>query len=122
MKKTLLLTVVLLLTTACTHKDDIAFSGIVIDYELCTSDSDLGFAVQLQSPDTLGGTYYTGTNDKYENVIVIFGNTKRLHDGDHISGRLYIDPGYSDGYCNWHYRESRGDVPEAVFTELNILD
>ncbi len=122
MKKILFLAATLLLLTACKHKDDFAFSGTVIDYEYCTSDSDIGFAVQLQSPDTLGGTYHTFTNEKYENVIVIFGNTKRIYNGDRISGRIYLDPNYSEAYCNYHYRDSRGDVPEAVFTELTIHD
>ncbi len=124
MKKILAWTALLplLLLTACSTPDDFAIGGTVIDYEYCTSTSDLGFAVQLQSPDTLGATYYTGANQRYENVIVVYGNNKRLRDGDRISARVYLDPGYSDAYCNYHYRDTRGEVPEAVFTELTILE
>lgn len=116
--KKLLLIPFLMLAFGCKNYDDFAFSGVVVDYEMCQSMFNMGYAVMLTSPDTIGGTYITQEGKTYENVVVIYGSDRLLHPNDSISGRIYLDPLFSKTECNYHYDR---DVPEAVFTELKKL-
>ena len=110
----------LLLTMAsCKDYDDFAFSGTVVDVEYCTSSTDCGYAIQLDTPDSLGSSYHTIRDTVYDNVVVAYGNDKVIHVGNRVSGRMYLDDGRSKAYCYYHYRDSRDSVHEAVFTELN---
>ncbi len=119
MKKTLLLSLLSLLTfVACEHHDDFDFTGTVVDYEVCNSIYDVGYAVALTSPDSIGGSYTTSDQKVFENVVVIYGSDRMLHGDDHISGRIYLDPNYSKTGCNYRYTDN--DVPEAVFTKLKV--
>lgn len=115
-----LLVAALLLLAGCKHNDDFAFSGTVVDVEYCTSSSDCGYAIQMDAPDTLGGTYHTADGKEYNNVVVAFGNDRIIYMDSKISGRMYIDNGYSKAYCYYHYRDTRGNVPEAIFTEIQV--
>lgn len=105
---------------SCKPKNQLQFSGTVVAYELCTSHSDLGYAVQLSSPDTLGGKYVLDDSMQYDNVVVVYGADRQLHDGDRISGAFCLDNGYSKAYCSYHYRDTRGDVHEARLTKLKV--
>ncbi|MDY5968721.1 MAG: hypothetical protein SPJ13_01720, partial [Bacteroidales bacterium] len=119
-KKNILPLLAALLLVSCNSKDEIDFAGTVVDYELCNSTSDLGYAVQLSAPDTLGGTYLTSDNIRYGNVIVIYGSDRMLGEGYKISGSIILDKNYSEAYCRYHYRTTRGDVPEARFSKLKV--
>lgn len=122
MKKLFLALPLLLALSAChKHNDEFEFSGIVVDYELCTSLQDLGYAVQITSSDTIGRTYLTQTGQHVPNVIVIYNSDRMLRNQDSISGRIYFDPGHSKGNCNYQYRETSGDIPEACFTQVKVL-
>lgn len=116
----LLLSASMLMFTACVHPEDFAIVGTVIDYELCNSISgqDAGYAIELISPDTIGGNYLDSDGEEHNNVIVCFGPDRYLKIGNVIKGSVYLDPNYSKAYCMFHYRESRGDVPECMFTEI----
>ena len=105
------------LCTACTDHDDFPFSGTVVDYEICTGISSLGYAVCLTSPDTIGGRYTTQYNEVYDNVVVIYGADRMFHENETISGRIYLDHNYSKSECSYH--REREDVPEAVFTKID---
>lgn len=115
--------VAVLSLSACVHPEDFAIVGTCIDFEFCSSLSgqDAGYAIELSSPDTIGGAYIDSDGKEHQNVIVCFGSDRYLRVGDALYGRVYEDPGYSKAYCMYHYRNSRGDVPECVFTQIDSI-
>ena len=119
----LLLTSYFILTlTACNNFDDFAIEGKVIDHEMCTSVMDMGYAVQLDEPDSVGGTYLASDNKVYRNVVVVYKADQIVKRGERITGRIYLDPNHSKAYCNYNYRNATGEVPEACFTQLRVVD
>lgn len=108
---------------SCTprHEDEFEFAGVVVDYELCTSIQDLGYAVQITSPDTIGGTYLTQHGQHIDHVVVIYNSDRMLHENDSIEGRIFFDLNHSKANCNYHYRETSGDVPEACFSQVRVV-
>ena len=106
--------------SACVDHDDFAFTGTVVDYEQCTSITEMGYAIALSSPDTIGGDYETRKHETFHNVVVVYGADRMLHANDNVSGRIYLDPNYSKTQCSYHYTDR--DVPEAVFTKLEVTD
>ncbi len=108
----------LLLLAACSNYEDFEFTGKVVYYEICNGISDLGYAVTLSAPDSIGGEYTTRERKTYQNVVIIYGANRILKEGDQISGRIYLDPNYSKTTCSMHYPDR--DVPEAVFTKLKV--
>lgn len=106
-----------LLATACFDYDDFAFTGTVVDYELCTSVMDLGYAVQLTSPDSIGARYMTRDSVWFDNVVVVYESPEPLKKNSKISGRMFLDPKYSRAECDFHYDR---DVPEARFTKVKV--
>ena len=108
----------------CKHPDDFAFSGKVVDIEFCSTGGDVGYAIQLTSPDTLGGSYLTSNGDTYDNVVVAWQSPRPIHINDTVAGRMYMDDKYSKAYCNYYtsYRESRGYVTECILTETKIQE
>ena len=110
-----------LLTAACRDKThDIDFAGTVVDYEYCTSHNDIAYAIQISAPDTLGRAYLSSDSITYPNVVVVYGANRLLHANDHVSGTFYLDDKYSEAYCTYHYRDQRGNVPEAHLTKLKV--
>ena len=125
MKRNIILSSLLLCIAALTgcvnNYDDFEIAGKVIDNEYCTSIQDMGYAVQLTSPDSVGGDYKASDNKVYKNVVVVYGADQIIKTNKNISGRIYLDPRHSESECNYHFREQTGDVPEACFTKLKIL-
>ena len=119
MKKALLAIFITLFIAACVKHDDFAITGTVVDYEECNGISEMGYAVNLSSPDSIGGEYKTRSNKTYYNVVVVYGSDRMLKENAQISGRIYIDNNYSRTTCSRHYTDR--DVPEAVFTELKVV-
>lgn len=105
------------LFAGCIHHEDFEFAGTVVDCEACTS-MEMGYAVALDFPDSVGRDYVTSENTTYHNVVVIYGSDRILKQNQDISGKIYIDNDHSDAYCSFHYRHIN-DVPECLFTELN---
>lgn len=101
----------------CIHYDDFEFTGTVIDYEFCSSYTDYGYAIQLSSPDTIGGTYTTQNGDVFNNVVVLYQSPLLLKHNQHVSGRMFLDPKYSKTECNWHYDR---DTPEGRITDVKV--
>ena len=123
MKKTLLLPIMLLALAFAGCKDnydDFEFSGTVVAMETCTSMNDLGYAVSLSNPTDIGGDYKVSENETHHNVVVVYRADRMLKNHDHISGRIYLDPNHSKALCNYNYRSTTGDVPEACFTQLKV--
>ena len=108
----------LLLLAACSNYEDFEFTGKVVYYEICNGISDLGYAVTLSAPDSIGGEYTTRERGTYQNVVVIYGADRLLKANSNISGRIYLDPNFSKAECSIHYTDR--DVPEAVFTKLKV--
>ena len=108
---------VVALLAACKNHDDFKFTGTVVDYEECNGISEMGYAIDLSSPDTIGGTYTTRSSKTYDNVVVVYGSDRILKENAKISGRMYIDNNYSRTTCSRHYTDR--DVPEAVFTKID---
>lgn len=122
MRKNLLLLLALLamLASCKPNVDDFAFEGTAIDFEMCTGTQDVGYAIQITSPDSLlGGTYLASDGKQYQNVVVLFCADRIIRNGAQVEGRMFFDNNYSSAYCNYHYRSSRGDVPEGRFSKIN---
>ncbi len=106
------------LFVSCVDHDDFDFTGTVVDYELCNGVSEMGYAIALSSPDSIGGNYVTRENEQYSNVVVVFGSDRMLKSKSKVSGRIYLDPYHSKSECSYHYTDN--NVPEAVFTKLKV--
>ena len=118
MKKIAIIAFTALLFASCNNYDDFEFSGVVVDYEECSLNfGSFGYAVQLTSPDSIGKPYLTRDSIVYENVVVIYGADRMLHDKDEIYGRIFLDPKYSKTECVYHYLR---EAPEARFTKLEV--
>lgn len=123
MKKYLLLFVIPLLLNSCGKKaDTFAFSGTVHGYLQCTmattsiSDMDFGYVVSLSTPDSIGKDYTSTNNQVLHNCVIIYRTRYRFHEGDKISGTMYLDDKYSQAYCNYHYQLG---LPEGVCYSLD---
>lgn len=103
---------------SCQNYDDFEFTGTVIDYEECTVIPDLGYAIALTTPDSIGAHYTTRTMAEYDNVVVVYGADRLLSENDKVSGRIYLDPNYSKSECYFHIQR---DAPEAHFTKLKVI-
>lgn len=106
-----------ILLASCVKHDDFAITGTVVDYEICNGISEMGYAIEISSPDSIGGDYTTRTGDNYRNVIVVYGADRILKENAHINARIYWDKNYSKTTCSRHYTDR--DVPEAVFTKID---
>ena len=118
MKKLIIIAIVILAFGACIDHDDFDFVGKVVDYEPCQSAYEVGYAIELMSPDTVGGRYQTQQGVWYDHVVVVYGADRMLHPGDSVSGRIYLDPKFSKTQCMYHFER---EAPEAVFTKLKKL-
>ena len=123
MKKYHFLILVPLLMCGCKKKaDTFPFSGTVCGYLQCTmatasvSEIDFGYVVSLASPDSIGMDYTAANNHVYHNCVIIYRTHYRFHDGDEISGTMYLDDKYSQAYCNYHYQLG---LPEGVCYSLD---
>lgn len=118
MKKWVLISLLAVSLGACIDHDDFDIVGTVVDYEPCQSAYEVGYAINLRSPDTVGGRYLTQEGKCYDHVVVVYGADRLLHPGDSISGRIYLDPKFSKTQCMYHFER---EAPEAVFTKLKKL-
>lgn len=123
MKKYLLIILLPLLLCGCKKKaETFPFSGTVCGYLQCTlatasiSEIDFGYVVSLTTPDSIGKDYNSGNNQTFHNCVIIYRTRYRYHDGDKISGTMYLDDKYSKAYCNYHYTL---DLPEGVCYSLD---
>ena len=118
MKKLLLIISIMLLASSCIDHDEFDFAGTVVDYEECNGISELGYAVSLSSPDSIGKDYITRDGVTYHNVVVCYKANRMLRPNEKIKGSIYLDPKYSRTECYFHFDR---DVPEAVFTKVEKI-
>lgn len=110
------------LMCGCKKKvNDFPFEGTVVGFVQCTmmttsiTEFDVGYVVNLASPDSVGGDYVGDNNKTYHNCVILYHTRTRFYDGDAIRGRMYLDDKYSAAYCNYHYKLG---IPEAVCQSL----
>lgn len=118
MKKISSLLPLLLLFTGCVDHDDFSITGTVVDYEMCNGVTELGYAIAVSSPDSIGEDYTARDGDTYHNVVVCYGADRQLHPNDNIKGKIYWDNKYSRSHCSYHIDR---EAPEAVFTDLKKI-
>lgn len=115
------LSISILLLTACSKHDEIDFSGVIIDTRECTASylqPNLGFLVELSKPDDAGDDYTTQDGVVHHNVVILYDPDRVLYVNDHISGTFYFDDEYSDANCSIHWTDF--DVPIGVFVDVTV--
>lgn len=119
--KYIALVLVPLLLTACVKHEEIEFSGTVRGVRNCAAsflDQNIGYMVQLETPEGVGGTI-TGTDgEEMDNIIVLYQPPKRIMVRDHIHGTFYRDDKYSKANCEVHYNDL--PLPEGVIIEVSV--
>ena len=61
---------------------------------MCNGISELGYAVALSAPDSIGAAYTNRDGETSANTVVIYGSDRLLYKDDQITGRIYIDNNY----------------------------
>ena len=105
---------------SCQKHPEIDFAGTVINIRQCTGsflDNNVGYIVQLDYPDSIGGTLTTNEGTA-SGLIVLYDPNRVIHVDEHIHGSFYLDDKYSRSNCSVHYSEI--DLPEGVFTRVNV--
>lgn len=116
--------IVILVLSSCTKVDEIDFRGTVIDARECTASyvkPDLGYLVQIASPDSIGGDYTTDDGIIHHNVVILYAPDRPLYRKDSIRGTFYFDDQYSQVNCSRHWFDI-DNIPIGVFTSLSIVD
>lgn len=118
--KLLLATAIATSVASCQKHPEIDFAGTVINIRQCTGsflDNNVGYIVQLDYPDSIGGTLGSG-EDATSNLIVLYEPNRVIHVDEHIHGSFYLDDKYSRANCSLHYSDI--DLPEGVFTNVSV--
>lgn len=105
---------------SCQKHPEIEFAGTVIDIRYCTAsyfDNNVGYIVQLEYPDSIGGTISTDEGTA-TGLIVLYEPDRVVHVDNHIHGTFYLDDKYSRANCSLHYSDL--DLPEGVFTKVSV--
>ena len=108
--------------SGCIKHDDFEITGKVVGYVPCSSMTDMrdaGFFIKINSPKNVGGTITTDGGDVMTNVVLVFQAERMLKDMEEIRGRIYFVDRFSEANCIIHPTDV--DVPEAVFTEVEVL-
>jgi hypothetical protein len=118
--KSLLVIAAIMALVSCQKHPEIDFAGKVIDVRQCTSafmDNNIGYVVQLDYPDSIGGTIETDAGSA-SGIIVLYEPNRLIYVDDHIRGSFYLDDKYSRANCSLHYTDF--DLPEGVFTKVSV--
>lgn len=123
MKPSVFFSLLLLLTllNSCAKHDEISFRGQVVNIEYCASQdisSNAGFYTALETPEATGATFIYGT-DTFRNVVILYEPGIRIQNGNHISGKFYLDDKYSRTNCTLHIHDD-DYLPQGVFTEVSV--
>ena len=104
------------------HEGTFGFSGTACGYIECTmatqsiSEQDHGYIVALDTPTGIGSDYTDADGNLHTNCVILYRTRSRFHEGDIISGRMYLDDDYSKAYCAYH---SHLGIPEGVCEKLD---
>ncbi|MBR3784418.1 MAG: hypothetical protein IKJ78_08185 [Bacteroidales bacterium] len=116
-----LLALFVLSLASCAKHDEITFRGTVVNIEYCASQdiqSNAGFYTALEMPEGTGADFTIGT-ETYHNVIILYEPGMRIQNGNHISGKFYLDDKYSRTNCTMHIHAD-DNLPQGVFTEVSV--
>ena len=111
-----------LLATSCSKHDEIDFKGTIIDTRECTLSyvrPDLGYLVQLSSPENYGTTYTSQYGETYNNVVILYDPDCLLYLHDQIKGAFYRDDEYPRSKCSLHWNDL-DNIPVGVFTAVTV--
>jgi len=103
----------------CADYEEVNFRGKVIGIRECTAsylDQNVGYVVQLEYPEGIGGSITEGNNTG-DNLVVLYEPDRHIMIDDVISGTFYLDEKYSRANCSirWDY-----ELPEGVFLKTKI--
>lgn len=118
--KLLLLAALAATAASCQKHPEIDFAGTVINIRQCTGsflDNNVGYIVQLDYPDSIGGTI-SNEEGTASGLIVLYEPNRVIHVNEHIHGSFYLDDKYSRANCSVHYSDF--DLPEGVFTKVSV--
>ncbi|MBR1549999.1 MAG: hypothetical protein IJ634_05115 [Bacteroidales bacterium] len=107
---------------ACNKVDEIDFRGTVVDTRECTASyvkPDLGYLVQLSSPDSIGGDYTTNDGIVHHNVVILYAPDRLIYLNDQLRGTFYLDDEYSRANCSIHWTDI-DNIPIGVFTSVSV--
>ena len=110
----------LLCLVSCHRADEIDFSGKVIEARHCSlsyMEPSAAYLVQLDKPDSFGGTYIDSLGT-HHNVVALYEAPCRIYCGDHIEGTFYLEENASRLYCSIHWTDL--DLPSGVFTSVKV--
>lgn len=110
-----------LLTAACVKHEEIEFSGTVRGVRNCAAsmlDQNIGYMVELETPEGIGGTVTGSDGNEMHNIIVLYQPPKRIMVQDHIHGVFYRDDKFSKANCELHYNDL--PLPEGVILEVSV--
>lgn len=119
--KLLVLSLFVFILAACSKHDEIDFEGVVIDTRECTASylqPNLGYLVELTTPDNAGGDYTTQDGVVHHNVVILYDPDRIIYKKDHLSGTFYFDDEYSAANCSIHWTDF--DVPMGVFISVTV--
>ena len=111
-----------LLMNACSKYTEIDFSGVVIDTRACSNSvvkPDLGYLVNISSPDSIGSSYTLANGTTYRNVVILYAPDRLIYLGDHLSGSFYFDDEYPRANCSIHWNDI-DQIPIGVFTAVTV--
>lgn len=107
-----------LLLSGCHKQPEIDFAGTVIGIRQCSGsypDMSAGYIVQLDYPDSIGGTISTDEGTM-KNLIVLYEPNRIIQVDNHIHGTFYRDDKYSKANCSLRYTDY--ELPEGVFIDV----
>ncbi len=112
----------LLLLAACTKHDEVDFKGTIIDTRECTlsyTRLDLGYLVELSTPENYGSDYTLKDGTTYHNVVILYDPDCLLYLHDDIKGSFYLDDEYPRAHCSVHWNDI-DNIPIGVFTSVSV--
>lgn len=111
----LLLFPLLLLLGSCNNDiDEFKFTGHIVGADMC-STSQIGYIVDILSPDSLGEEATIG-GAKYPHVVMCYRASRILHQGDTISAVGYFTESYAKLNCFGNI--DRG-LPEVILLSVD---
>ena len=112
----------LLLLAACTKHDEVDFKGTIIDTRECTLSytlPDVGYLVELSTPENYGSDYTLKDGTTYHNVVILYDPDCLLYLHDDIKGSFYLDDEYPRAHCSVHWNDI-DNIRIGVFTSVSV--
>lgn len=102
------------LLVSCGDDEEFRFVGKVIGGRLC-SPSLVGYIIEIQSPDDIGGTITIG-NTTYNNTVMAYRASRILHNGEIVYGVAHKTSSFAALNCQGLIEE---DLPEIILLSVD---